>query len=154
VRSYKQLWVAPWLLGATLLGCGPGGVVMKELEGEWTRSRDYDFYKVSITLELEVDEAGEVDDCSYMKRTHFIDEEDPEYDYETELEADCKAEKESDGSLSIEFDVNTYTSEGEDMLGELEPSERSFRWDCSLLVEEEELECRTNGGVFYELAKD
>ena len=139
------------ILAATGAGCGSSGVDTKELDGTWVRTDNVLDQKSTEEIELGIDDDGTVGDCSY--RLDYCST-DPEFEYDGYVEADCEAEKESDGSLRIEFEVTAMVSNGESTLADADPSDLEFRLDCDLLVEEGELECLTNGGNYYEFDKD
>jgi hypothetical protein len=139
------------MVAGAAAGCGPSGVDTKALDGTWVRSDTSFDEKQTEELELSINDDGTVDECSYRLDYHSTD---PDFDYDGYLEADCEAEKESDGSLRIEFEVTAIVSNGDSVLEDADPSALEFRWDCDLLVEEEELECLSNGGNYYEFDKD
>jgi hypothetical protein len=160
-RGWKR-WAAPFCFIATIVvACESGN---EGLDGEWVWEIDDGDYVEVQKLVIETDEAGEVDKCSYSSR-----DEDVEFDI-TKLSGSCEVEKESDGSVRIVVKLKKAqrddlyegaggSGEGDgegfyDILPDMGDSEKKFVFDCTIAVDEEQLECQRNGGEYYEFEKD
>jgi hypothetical protein len=153
-KTDRSVFFAAALVAGALAGCQPEPSV----EGDWVwRSEPDDDESVKIVLALEEDDSGEVDSCKFSET--FTEKDDEEVETEV-YKGKCEVTRQSDGGLEIELSVTSYVEdegEGEgpeDEFGNLSEGERKLRWDCSLLEEEDQLECWEDGGDYFELSRD
>jgi hypothetical protein len=153
-KTDRSVFFAATLVAGALAGCQPEPSV----EGDWVwRSEPDDDESVKIVLALEEDDSGEVDSCKFSET--FTEKDDEEVETEV-YKGKCEVTRQSDGGFEIELSVTSYVEdegEGEgpeDEFGNLSEGERKLRWDCSLLEEEDQLECWEDGGDYFELSRD
>jgi hypothetical protein len=142
------------LLGAALAGCQPEPSVA----GDWVwRSEPDDDETVKVVLALEEDGSGEIDGCKFSMT--YTEEDDEAVESEV-YKGKCEVTRQSDGGFEIELRITSFMEDDgegegpEDELDTLSEGERKLRWDCSLLEEEDQLECWEDGGDYFELSRD